>query len=283
MNPTVSVYIPTKNRLSLFKRAIASVLSQTFRDVEVVVVSDGSDDGTNEYIESLKSDLRIVFVKNKESLGACAARNQALEIAKGRFITGLDDDDFFHSNRVELFLKSWDRFSLNNVKFSCLFDVPVKIQASGHVKPSLRSEVDCNSIRKSNGVGNYIFTERERLIDVGMFDPNMPAWQDWDLWVRMIDRYGPALNTGSSTFSIDESHSGERISTSDAHRIYDAMQRFRKKYSLEDLQAQNNLLLVYSRYPKARVSIEDYIKLLSGFHFQAAFRILRQRKLGLRV
>ena len=91
----VTIYIPTKNRLKLLNRAIESVKKQTYKDIEIIVVDDGSTDGTTEYLaqEINSGTLKAIF--NKKSLGACAARNKAIEMATGDFITGLDDDDYF--------------------------------------------------------------------------------------------------------------------------------------------------------------------------------------------
>src|SRR3954470_16498002 len=105
----VSIYIPTKNRLSLLKRAVDSVLAQTVRNIELIVVSDGSEDETCDYIRSIKSDIQVQLIHNQKSLGACAARNQAIELAQGYYITGLDDDDYFMPHRIESFLNTWAR------------------------------------------------------------------------------------------------------------------------------------------------------------------------------
>lgn len=91
----VTIYIPTKNRLDLLKRAIKSVRDQTYSNIELIVVDDGSKDGTREYLEKEHEAglLRAIF--HQESLGACVARNAAIELSQGEFITGLDDDDYF--------------------------------------------------------------------------------------------------------------------------------------------------------------------------------------------
>ena len=95
----VTVFTPTKNRLSMLKRAVTSVNEQSYKNIELVIVNDGSDDGTYEYLESIKSPS-IKVLHNINSMGGCYSRNLAIKNANGYYITGLDDDDYFLQNRV---------------------------------------------------------------------------------------------------------------------------------------------------------------------------------------
>ena len=93
--PLVSVIIPTKNRADLLKRAIDSVLEQTWQNYEIVVVDDASDDDTPNLLAELSKDHPIKVITNEVSNGAAACRNIAINQAEGEYIAGLDDDDFF--------------------------------------------------------------------------------------------------------------------------------------------------------------------------------------------
>ncbi|MCG2794063.1 MAG: glycosyltransferase [Weeksellaceae bacterium] len=96
-NPKVTIYIPTKNRLALLKKAVDSVLRQTYTNWELIVVNDASTDGTKDYLDDLsKSNPKVKVIHHHESLGACVSRNDAIFSATGTFITGLDDD-YIHS------------------------------------------------------------------------------------------------------------------------------------------------------------------------------------------
>ncbi len=99
-NPTVSVVIPTYNRAHLVGRAIQSVLNQTYQDFELIVVDDGSTDNTKKGIKSFK-DHRICYIRYRENRRASAARNVGIRIAKGDFISFLDDDDEYLPNFLE--------------------------------------------------------------------------------------------------------------------------------------------------------------------------------------
>ena len=97
----ISVIIPTHNRLKMLKRAISSVEKQTFKNYEIIIISDGSTDGTNDYSCSIKND-KIKFYINETSKGASGARNIGLDHAKGDYIAFLDDDDEWFVNHLEL-------------------------------------------------------------------------------------------------------------------------------------------------------------------------------------
>lgn len=90
----ISIYIPTHNRRKLLERAVKSVQQQTYLNIELIIVDDGSSDSTWDYLNDI-ANKNIRIFKHEQPLGACAARNLAIKHAKGKFITGLDDDDEF--------------------------------------------------------------------------------------------------------------------------------------------------------------------------------------------
>ena len=100
MTPTVSIIIPTYNRVGYLSQAVDSVLAQTLVDWELIVVDDGSTDETSCYLESL-ADPRIVAL-GQMNQGESAARNAGIAHARGRYIAFLDDDDLFAPQKLEL-------------------------------------------------------------------------------------------------------------------------------------------------------------------------------------
>jgi glycosyltransferase involved in cell wall biosynthesis len=108
MEPLISVYIPTYNRLELLKRAVQSVQNQTYKNFEIIIVDDNSSDGTQDFLVGLaKVDSRICYFFKDKNSGACVSRNIAINLAQGELITGLDDDDYFLPHRLEFFLDYW--------------------------------------------------------------------------------------------------------------------------------------------------------------------------------
>ena len=108
MNPKISVVIPTYNRAEKVRRAVESALVQTFTDLEVIVVDDGSSDGTEQALRQAFGDhIRYFFQSNQ---GVSAARNKGIEEARGEWIAFLDSDDRWESDKLEWQLKALEQF-----------------------------------------------------------------------------------------------------------------------------------------------------------------------------
>jgi glycosyltransferase involved in cell wall biosynthesis len=190
----VSVYIPTRNRRVLVERAIRSVLEQDHADFEVLVVDDASTDDTRSFLAAMAaSDPRLVAFSNDRPLGAPAARNRAISAAKGEFITGLDDDDYFEPTRLRRFLAAWKEFESEGKKPSCIYAQSVSMRGGRAIWVSQRpGSVEHADLFTQNVIGNQVFAPREHFFGAGLFDEQLPAWQDLDLFIRMLLRYGTA-------------------------------------------------------------------------------------------
>ena len=97
----ISVVIPTHNRVDLLPRAIKSVLEQTYKDIEIVVVSDGSTDGTDEYMKQYADNPNVKYISYHPGRGGNYARNAGFDAAKGEFVAFLDDDDEWGPTKIE--------------------------------------------------------------------------------------------------------------------------------------------------------------------------------------
>jgi len=108
MNPKVSVVIPTYNRAANVQNGIKSILAQTFSDLEVIVVDDGSSDGTGEILKNIFGDrIRYYFQPNQ---GASVARNRGVEEARGEWIAFLDSDDLWEKEKLEWQFRALEQF-----------------------------------------------------------------------------------------------------------------------------------------------------------------------------
>lgn len=275
MNDLVTIYVPTKNRLGLLMRAVNSVLAQTYRPLELIVVSDGATDGTCEYVRALRSDIRIKLIHHPDSQGACAARNHAIEAAAGRFITGIDDDDVFMPDRIERFVQQWHLLEQQGQSFSCLFDRRI-VNAGGSVMLwDTEAQVDLAAILETNAIGNQVFTTPERLRQVGMFDAAMPAWQDWETWVRLVRAFGPAISICSNTYLMDISHEFERITQKSPERIISAAQLFYDRHCQRRNMA--GLLRSLAGYQQIKLSASDFFTMLGAGRAHARFAVKQLR------
>ncbi|MFM0026976.1 glycosyltransferase [Paraburkholderia madseniana] len=228
----VSIYLTTHNRLELLRRAVNTVLSQTYKEIELVIFDDGSTDGTQEYLLDLaRTSDNVVYVRSEASVGACRARNEAISRARGEFITGLDDDDYYTSTRIADFVKNKDiLYSKKPVAF--LFTDFLIERANSRVRRTLPDVVSLDMLKQSNFVGCQIFTETSRLRTVGGFDAAMPAWQDYELWFRLVEKFGLGRKVSpESSYVVDVESANHRISLGGASRYVSAYETFYTKHS----------------------------------------------------
>lgn len=183
----ISVIIPTHNRVGLLKRAINSVLAQTYKDIEIIIISDGSTDGTSTFVNNLqKTDARIKYHEYFPSKGGNYARNKGILESKGDYIAFLDDDDEWLSEKLEKQLSIFD----NNHKIGITYTgvriiyVNEKIEYSfiGNKRGDLSKEI---LLDNCIGTTSTVMIRREVLEKTGLFDLNLYALQDFDLWIRV--------------------------------------------------------------------------------------------------
>ncbi len=187
----VSAIITTHNRIELLKRAIESVLSQTYQNIECIVVDDSSDDGTEEYCGKLDNIVYIRISKN-ESRGGNYARNLGIKASKGEFIAFLDDDDYWLSEKIEkqvnllkeklcslVFCGRKLEYVKKNAEIFYRDDLP-----NSKYKGDLSTEILMSICTTTSA----IFVKRDVLFEVGLFDENLKFWQEYELSIRLAQK-----------------------------------------------------------------------------------------------
>jgi glycosyltransferase involved in cell wall biosynthesis len=184
----VSVVIPTFNRAQRVVRAISSVLSQTFTDVEIIVVDDGSTDGTKKEVEQF--DNLVTYVAHSSNLGVSAARNTGIKRSGAPLIAFLDSDDHWFPEKL--------------VEQVCFFDEYPEAVACQTEELWIRNGRRVNPMKKHLKPSGNIFEpslklclvspsavmlKRSLLDKVGFFDEDLPVCEDYDLWLRIACRY----------------------------------------------------------------------------------------------
>lgn len=203
--PLVSAIVTTKNRAALLPRALESVFAQTYPNIELVVVDDGSTDDTQQVIEDFSKEHPILIIRNNDSMGAPGARNQGIEAASGEFVAGLDDDDEWHPERISYLMAA------NREDFACITsDVNLVYPSRERVWKKDRL-FTFNDLLYSNQVGNQVLVKKERIMEVGGFDERLQAAQDYDLWLRLCKRYGPIRNVQEPLQNVYMDHGEEQI------------------------------------------------------------------------
>lgn len=179
--------IPSYNAAHLIGRAIRSVLSQTYRQFEIIVVDDGSTDDTATVAESFRRPA-LQIIRHPRNSGASAARNSGLRNAGGVYVAFLDSDDEWHPEKiqkqVECFARSSPAVGLVYTGWRWIIEENGKLvqdklpRFRGHLHEILLAG-DCV------GSTSTPLIKASLLSSVGGFDETLPARQDWDLWLRL--------------------------------------------------------------------------------------------------
>ena len=179
----VSVIIPTYNRKNLLKRALHSASSQTFVPQEIIVVDDGSSDGTKDWVLERFPYVRYIYQDNS---GVSSARNAGIKEAKGSWIAFLDSDDEWMPDKLEK-----QETAINDSKEAWLCHTN---------EVWVRNSVRVNQMKKHQKYGGYVFEncldicrispssvliKKEVFEMVGLFDESLKVCEDYDLWLRI--------------------------------------------------------------------------------------------------
>lgn len=213
----VSVYITTHNRCDLLPRAIESVLNQSYKNIELIISNDGSSDDTESVIQKYIEDysfFNIVYVKNELPLGANNARNRAINVATGTFVTGLDDDDEFLVNRVENFVINW------NDKYSFICDNFLndnRGSRTANYSNNNNNVFTIDHLVYRNEATNQIFTKLNRLKKICGFNETLRKYQDWECWLRLSSYYGEFRRFNWCSYVMHHDHEISRVSKNLSH------------------------------------------------------------------
>lgn len=191
-----AVITTCKRTPDVLERAIKSVISQTYKDIELFVVDDSPS--SYEYREQIKtmvesySNQRVVYIPHQKNSGACVARNTGLKAANGEYIAFLDDDDEWLPEKIE---KQLDAFKKYDSKTALVYCGRVTVNDTTGVIKERQAEFHegfvFDILIKKNFIGStsYPLLRTDVLREFGGFDPQMPAAQDYDVWLRIAQKY----------------------------------------------------------------------------------------------
>lgn len=184
--PRVSVVIPTYNRGRFIKNAIMSVLAQTYKDYEIIVVDDGSTDDTWKIVKKFGDKVRYIYQKNR---GPSAARNTGIKHANGKYIAFLDSDDRFLPKKLEKQMN----FIKKNPNCRYLYTWYYNVNSKGK-RTKLRKSMVFKKreylqyalyIRKFMIRTSTLLVEKKVFEKTGLFNEKYWFSQDWDMWLRI--------------------------------------------------------------------------------------------------
>ena len=240
MQDLVSAIITTHKRTpTVLKRAIESVLSQTYSHIEVIIVDDAPNyEQHNEITKLVQSYGEKVSYYVSERTGACASRNLGINKAKGKYIALLDDDDEWLPEKLDILLPL---FHGNVGLVYGAFETISNGESINKVieKKKYRGNVEEFLFRKGNFIGGCsipVFLKTS-IMEVGLFDESLPSAQDFDAWIRIAKKYEVEYTEKPV---VNYYVSGDAITSSSFNRVNGRLQIL-DKYQVE-----------YNKYPDAK-------------------------------
>lgn len=260
--PAVSIIMPAYNAEKTIAESIQSVLNQTFRDWELIIINDGSSDSTSTIVIAYE-DPRIILLEQDNS-GVAEARNNGIKNASGKMIAFLDSDDLWLKTKLEKFMSYVDEYHFTGLIYS-------KMRFFHNNPENSVSYNPWEAFDESNPYYHLLLVDyvptltvmvnKEVFDDVGLFDKAFFGTEDWDMWIRIVHKYPVAL--------IDEELSLYRNHTSGIskkfdrqhHQKYQVMQKhLLHNPELNSLLKKKGLWIWYSHECVHRLKNFQFIK-----------------------
>lgn len=192
MSEKVSVIIPTYNREKTILRALQSVLNQTYTNIEILVVDDGSTDGTADIVRSVE-DERVKYLVLEKNGGPSNARNVGVHMAEGEWIAFQDSDDCWHNDKLEVqmaYAKGHPEFSLIYCMSMNYFQNGLKMLVPPKPWPEVMEGDMLDILLQRNVIDTpTMFLKRACFLNVGGFDITYKALEDWEFMLRFSKMY----------------------------------------------------------------------------------------------
>ena len=201
MSKDVSVIIPNYNCRTFLPKAISSVLQQTGLNIEIIIIDDGSTDGSNEWLNHAERAFNQVRVIRQVQRGVVAARNNAIKKANSEFIAFLDADDYWFANKLSAQINHMRKNQQCVLTFTNYLHVDMQYEgiidcfsfwpefANQHTNQDTEYKTitdPLNVLLQANVVGtSSVVVRRDAILAAGGFDPTLRSASDWDCWLRI--------------------------------------------------------------------------------------------------
>ena len=253
----ISVVIPTLNRINTLQRALDSVINQTYKPAEIIVVDNGSSDGTLKFLREKYPKIKT-FTENK--IGVSSARNKGIKKSINQWIALLDSDDAWHPRKLEIQTSMLDS-ALK--EYNLIHTDEVWFRNNKHI----------NQMKKHKKQGGYIFERclslccispssvlfKKNILDkVGLFDESLPVCEDYDMWLKICSSEEVLFAKDKLTYK----YGGHKDQLS---KSYWGMDRFRIK-SIENII--KNFDLTYKQKKQAKKELIKKLKIIINGAFK---------------
>ena len=253
----ISVVIPTLNRINTLQRALDSVINQTYKPAEIIVVDNGSSDGT---LKFLREQYPKITILTENKIGVSSARNKGIKKSINQWIALLDSDDAWHPRKLEIQTSMLDS-ALK--EYNLIHTDEVWFRNNKHI----------NQMKKHKKQGGYIFKRclslccispssvlfKKNILDkVGLFDESLPVCEDYDMWLKICSSEEVLFAQDKLTYK----YGGHKDQLS---KSYWGMDRFRIK-SIENII--KNFDLTYKQKKQAKKELIKKLKIIINGAFK---------------
>ncbi len=253
----ISVVIPTLNRINTLQRALDSVINQTYKPAEIIVVDNGSNDGT---LKFLREQYPKITILTENKIGVSSARNKGIKKSINQWIALLDSDDAWHPRKLEIQTSMLDS-ALK--EYNLIHTDEVWFRNNKHI----------NQMKKHKKQGGYIFERclslccispssvlfKKNILDkVGLFDESLPVCEDYDMWLKICSSEEVLFAQDKLTYK----YGGHKDQLS---KSYWGMDRFRIK-SIENII--KNFDLTYKQKKQAKKELIKKLKIIINGAFK---------------
>ena len=253
----ISVVIPTLNRINTLQRALDSVINQTYKPAEIIVVDNGSSDGT---LKFLREQYPKITILTENKIGVSSARNKGIKKSINQWIALLDSDDAWHPRKLEIQTSMLDS---ELKEYNLIHTDEVWFRNNKHI----------NQMKKHKKQGGYIFERclslccispssvlfKKNILDkVGLFDESLPVCEDYDMWLKICSSEEVLFAQDKLTYK----YGGHKDQLS---KSYWGMDRFRIK-SIENII--KNFDLTYNQKKQAKKELIKKLKIIINGAFK---------------
>ena len=184
----ISVIIPAYNRAEFIQKAIKSVLNQTFKDFELIIIDDGSTDNTGDIIQEY-NDKRVKYF-HQFNRGPGPARNKGIKKSSGKYLAFLDSDDAWELEKLEIQINEMK----DNPEYLLSHTEEIWFKGARRIKPlkihrKRHGDIFNWSLRLCSVSMSTVMIEKELIDEIGYFDENLEVCEDYDYWLRVTAKY----------------------------------------------------------------------------------------------
>lgn len=272
MNKLVSVVIPTYNREATIEMSINSILNQTYKNIEIIVVDDNSKDNTCLIVEKLKEKYDFIkYIKHENNKGGSAARNTGARFASGEFLAFLDSDDEWIDTKLEKCMNVFE----NNGDISMVYsDMILYNVKTGKEKINVSEEWEdkYKGILCKNIIGStsLIVIKKNAFDKVKGFKEGLPSCQDWDFYINVAKEFKikkvnePLLkyyiHSDSISGNLQRAIEGHKYILNKVNKLLDEKSEYHNERKKIISEQYINIAMIYRKFGKFDNSREYYLK-----------------------